>query len=125
MDTRSQYNTTGNINFKPTQLTDQIGGFTCRIGDPSGRATAREQLSNSAAVSNINKITKQVQIIFQNFKLYAISKDFKESSFGRFEIVNNDTWWKDLKFSDFLTNIAQHMRLGPMLGRERYLCPLT
>ena len=37
------------------------------------------------------------------------------------DILNNDAWWRDLKFSDFLTNIAQYMRLGPMLARERFV----
>lgn len=34
------------------------------------------------------------------------------------ELVNNANWWTGFKFSDFLSNVASYMRMGPMLGRE-------
>jgi tyrosyl-tRNA synthetase len=105
-------------------LTFQIGGFTCTIGDPSGRLSDREKVSGEQTAANISKITKQVQSIFQNARIYAESRGYK-GIFGQMEILNNDAWWKDLKFSDFLMKIAQFMRLGPMLSRERLVDPFS
>jgi tyrosyl-tRNA synthetase len=71
------------------------------------------------AAKNISKMTAQLKLLFQNARSYAVSHGFKEGEFGKVEIINNDNWWKDFKFSDFLTKVAQYMRLGPMIARDR------
>jgi len=76
-------------------------------------------MSSETATANINKISKQVQNLFDNVKKYASVHGYKHDSFGQIEILNNNSWWKDFSFSDFLTNVAKHMRLGPMIARER------
>ena len=76
-------------------------------------------MSSHVAVANIAKISRQLQNLFQNVKKYALSHGYKESSFGKLEIVNNSTWWKDFSLADYLTNVAKHMRLGPMIARDR------
>jgi len=70
-------------------------------------------------MTNISKITNQVQTLFQNGRKYANARGYKENLFGKLEIMNNDTWWKDFRFSDFLMIVARFMRLGPMLSRDR------
>jgi tyrosyl-tRNA synthetase len=83
-------------------------------------------MSSKTASTNISKISKQLQGLFQNVKKYGHSHGYKESSFGKLEIMNNNAWWNDCSLADFLTDVARHMRLGPMLGRDRYpLLPIS
>jgi tyrosyl-tRNA synthetase len=76
-------------------------------------------MSPEVAAKNISKMTSQLQSLFQNARKYAATHGFKEQNFGKIEIMNNDTWWKDFKFIDFLTKVARYMRLGPMIAKDR------
>lgn len=76
-------------------------------------------MSTTTATTNIKRITIQLKTLFQNARTYASSHGFDENAFGKIELVNNSTWWTGFKFSDYLSNVASHMRMGPMLGRER------
>jgi tyrosyl-tRNA synthetase len=96
----------------------QIGGFTCKVGDPSGRLTDREKMSPETANTNIQRITRQLKSLFLNIRAYASPHGYNESEFGKLEMMNNTNWWTGFKFSDFLTNVASYMRMGPMLARE-------
>jgi tyrosyl-tRNA synthetase len=87
---------------------------------PSGRLTEREYMPSKVASKNISKITHQLQSLFFSAKMYAASHGYDENSFGKVEVLNNESWWKDFSFSEFLTQVARFMRLGPMLARERY-----
>jgi tyrosyl-tRNA synthetase len=96
-----------------------VGGFTCKIGDPSGRTSDRVKMSSQTAKDNIEKIRAQLQRLFSNVSEYTVLRGCKGNALGRFEVLDNQTWWEDMTISDFLKDVAQHMRLGPMLARER------
>lgn len=96
-----------------------MGGFTCKIGDPSGRTSDRVKMSSRTAEDNIEKITAQLQDLFSNVSKYVVLRGYKGNAIGRFEVLDNRDWWAGMTVSDFLEDIAQHMRLGPMLARER------
>ena len=76
-------------------------------------------MSAEVAAANIRKISEQVKNLFDNVKKYASLHGYNHDSFGQIEILNNNSWWKDFSFSNFLTKVAKHMRLGPMIARER------
>ena len=75
--------------------------------------------------TNTSRMTAQIKTLFQNARAYAVSNGFEDKQFGTIEVVNNWNWWAGFKLSDFLTNVASYMRMGPMLGRERYCPPLA
>ncbi len=79
-----------------------IGGATGRIGDPSGKSIERPFLDD--------------KIIFENVESLKI---FFLKIFGSQAIVlNNNDWFKDIYFTDFLRDIGKHFRIGPMLAKE-------
>ncbi len=88
---------------KPVAL---AGGATGFIGDPTGKNTDRPYLDKQTLESNLKGIRKDLEKI--------LSFDQKNPVLMR----NNYDWYKNMSFLDFLRDVAQHFRLGPMLSRE-------
>jgi len=83
-----------------------LGGATGRIGDPSGKSQERPLLQEEQIQKNISCL-----------------ESFFIKLFSRFDgpkpvIVNNDSWYKDFSFIDFLRDIGKQFRMGPMLAKE-------
>jgi tyrosyl-tRNA synthetase len=82
-----------------------MGGGTTKIGDPSGKDTARQLLDNQAIQKNIDGI----QTIFQNF-----------ISFGSRPtdalILNNNDWLEDINYIEFLRDFGRHFSVNRMLS---------
>ncbi len=78
-----------------------LGGATGKIGDPSGKSQERPFLSYELLERNVRCIEKQLI-----------------ACIGRPVIVNNDTWFKEIAFIDFLRDVGKHFRVGAMLGKE-------
>lgn len=85
---------------KPVLL---VGGATGLIGDPDGKAEERQLISQEQLAENIKGIKSQFDRIFEGQK---------------FEIVNNQDWFKDIKFVDFLRDVGKHVPMRQMLGRD-------
>lgn len=83
-----------------------LGGATGRIGDPSGKSLERPLLDDHTIKDNVEKIGKHFQKIL----------DFEVENAP--QIFNNDDWFKQLSFVDFLRDIGKQFRIGPMLGKE-------
>lgn len=79
-----------------------IGGATGRIGDPSGKSIERPFLDDEIISENVRSLKKFFQNIFQDQAV----------------VLNNNDWFKDLQFTDFLRDIGKHFRIGPMLAKE-------
>ncbi|CAI5448541.1 unnamed protein product [Caenorhabditis angaria] len=79
-----------------------IGGATARIGDPSGRTTERNTISEDIVENNAKSVTNQVLSIFEN------ATDQKPI------IVNNYEWFGNMGMIDYLRN-CKKMQLGEML----------
>lgn len=47
-----------------------VGGATAKIGDPSGRQSERQQMSNETMQENLLSIRKQIERIFNNHEEY-------------------------------------------------------
>jgi tyrosyl-tRNA synthetase len=79
-----------------------IGGATARIGDPSGKSIERPFLDDEIILQNVESI-----------------KSFFHKIFGdQAIIINNNDWFKNIYFTDFLRDIGKHFRIGPMLAKE-------
>jgi len=71
-----------------------IGGFTTKIGDPTGRDTTRKEITDAEIKKNAKKYIEQVgRVLLTNPAI--------------FEIRNNDDWFGKMKTAEFLTIIAQ------------------
>lgn len=85
-----------------------IGGATGRIGDPSGKSIERPFLQDKSIQSNVEKITLFLKDLFQ--------KNLSKDPQPRF--INNNDWFKELYFIDFLRDVGKHFRIGNMLAKE-------
>ncbi|KAK9454574.1 hypothetical protein V1511DRAFT_522185 [Dipodascopsis uninucleata] len=94
-----------------------VGGGTSELGDPSGRATERDELAREVRERNISLITKQMERIFENGYRYAVSKGIR-GSFGSYRIVNNADWWGNMTMLTFMRKVGRHMRVSQMMARE-------
>jgi tyrosyl-tRNA synthetase len=80
-----------------------VGGATGLIGDPDGKSSERELLSQEQLEINKAAITKQYHQIFQGAEI---------------KLVDNYDWFKDYKFLDFLRDVGKHVPTRQMLARE-------
>ena len=88
---------------KPIAL---VGGGTGLIGDPSGKATERQLLSEEEIESNARSIEKQLSRFL----------DFKGAHTARMR--DNATWLRPLKAVEFMRDVGKHFTVNYMLAKE-------
>jgi len=81
-----------------------IGGFTARIGDPSGRNATRPPLS--------------AEEIDRNAQTY-VEQAFKILDPDKCELVNNSEWLADLDFAD-LIRLSSNFTVARILERDDF-----
>ncbi|QJW90935.1 tyrosine--tRNA ligase [Spirosoma taeanense] len=84
-----------------------VGGATGMIGDPSGRSTERDYLSEETLRRNQEGIRAQLSRFL----------DF-ESGGNAAEMVNNYDWFKEMTFLDFLREAGQHITVNYMVAKD-------
>ncbi|MER2295109.1 MAG: tyrosine--tRNA ligase [Desemzia incerta] len=84
-----------------------VGGATGSIGDPSGKSEERVLQSAEQVEENIQKLTAQVQ------KLFDAGKDEKS-----IRLVNNLEWTGELTLLDFLRNVGKSFNVNTMLSKD-------
>ncbi len=80
-----------------------VGGATGLIGDPDGKKQERDLKSAEEIAKNISGITAQYRAIFAG---------------QEFEIVNNNDWFANIGYLDFLRDIGKSMPMTQLLDRE-------
>ena len=94
-----------NCGHKPYAL---VGGATGMIGDPSGKSTERNLLTEEVLAHNIEGIKKQL----------AKFLDFESSAPNRAELVNNYDWMKNFSFLSFIRDIGKHITVNYMMAKD-------
>lgn len=84
-----------------------IGDFTARVGDPTGKAEVRRQLTESEVSDNIRTYLDQIKPIL----------DFDTP--GRLEVRYNSEWLSKLDLAKILELLAT-MTVGQMLAKEGF-----
>lgn len=84
-----------------------VGGATGMIGDPSGRSTERDYLSEETLRRNQEGIRDQLTR-FLTF----------DSGDNAAEMVNNYDWFKGISFLDFLREAGQHITVNYMVAKD-------
>jgi len=88
---------------KPVAL---VGGGTGLIGDPSGKATERQLLSEEEIESNARSIEKQLSRFL----------DFNGARAARMR--DNAAWLRPLKAVEFMRDVGKHFTVNYMLAKE-------
>ena len=82
-----------------------LGGGTTKIGDPSGKDSARKILTYDEIQNNINNFKR----IFEHY-----FRDHKES----IQFINNDEWLSTLNYIELLRDVGSHLSINRMLTFE-------
>lgn len=90
------------------------GGGTGLIGDPSGRDTERELLSQEQVAGNVESIRGQLSGIL----------DFEPGETQAL-LVNNADWLTKLNLTDFLRDVGKHFSVNSMISKEAVKTRLT
>lgn len=83
-----------------------VGGATGMIGDPSGRNSERQLLSEESIQENLRGIQKNLEQV--------LSFDVPNPPI----ILNNYDWYKGVSFLSFLRDVGKYFRVGVMLAKD-------
>jgi tyrosyl-tRNA synthetase len=89
---------------KPIAL---VGGATGMVGDPSGKSSERNLLSEDILKHNLDSQRKQLEK-FLNFDCGANSAI----------IVNNYDWFKNFSFLEFIRDVGKHLTVNYMMAKD-------
>jgi len=89
---------------KPIAL---VGGATGMVGDPSGKSSERNMLSEEQLQYNLECQKKQIAK-FLDFNCGENSA----------EIVNNYDWFKNISFLDFIRDVGKHITVNYMMSKD-------
>ncbi|KAM0789575.1 hypothetical protein ACM66B_000384 [Microbotryomycetes sp. NB124-2] len=102
-----------------------IGGATGAVGDPSGRSTERNALSQSDLNFNIKSITAQLKNILNHGVSFAQARQQRRNTFwvdepkaGDIKVENNLSWLGNVSLIEFLSTVGKSARVSTMLSRE-------
>ena len=84
-----------------------VGGATGMIGDPSGKKSERQFLSEEVLRHNQEAIKTQLSQFL----------DFSSAD-NSAEIVNNYDWFKEISLLDFLRNTGKHLTVNYMMSKD-------
>ena len=84
-----------------------VGGATGMVGDPSGKSTERNLLSEDILQHNLDCVQKQLEK-FLDFDCGANSA----------EVVNNYDWFKEFNFLDFIRDVGKHISVNYMMAKD-------
>ncbi|HEY5806236.1 MAG TPA: tyrosine--tRNA ligase [Candidatus Saccharimonadales bacterium] len=79
------------------------GGATSLIGDPGGKDSERVLQDEQTIAQNVAYAEEQLKKILGE---------------GKFTLVNNLDWTKDMKVLDFLRDIGKHFSMTPLVQRD-------
>ena len=84
-----------------------VGGATGMVGDPSGKSKERKLLEEKELNKNITAIQKQLSkfLVFDDSKNSAV-------------IVNNNDWFKNFNFLDFIRDVGKHITVNYMMSKD-------
>ncbi|GME64443.1 putative tyrosyl-tRNA mitochondrial precursor (tyrosine--tRNA ligase) protein [Neofusicoccum parvum] len=95
-----------------------LGGATAKIGDPIGRATAREEVATSTRKTNMVLMHMQLKKLWMSVERMGRKHGYVREWAWKRALVNNNTWLQGLDVIEFMKTIGTGFRLGPMLSRD-------
>lgn len=92
-----------NAGHKPFAL---VGGATGMVGDPSGKSSERNLLSEEVLRHNESCVRKQLEKFL----------DFSGKNAA--EMVNNYDWFREFRFLDFIREVGKHITINYMMSKD-------
>ena len=89
-----------------------VGGATGMIGDPGGKDSERNFLSEDVLAHNVTSIQNQIQYLINNIK-HVLGEDLQTDP-----VFNNKDFYKDMTFLDFLREAGKYITVNSMMSRE-------
>jgi tyrosyl-tRNA synthetase len=83
-----------------------VGGATGMVGDPSGKSSERNLLSEEVLLHNVACVKSQLERFL----------DFTGPNAA--EMVNNYDWFKEFRFLDFIRDIGKHITVNYMMSKD-------
>jgi tyrosyl-tRNA synthetase len=83
-----------------------VGGATGMVGDPSGKSSERNLLSEEVLRHNEDCVRQQLRKFL----------DFKGENSA--EMVNNYDWFRDFRFLDFIRDVGKHITVNYMTAKD-------
>lgn len=95
-----------------------IGTSTAKIGDPTDRTDARAPVPSAEQTQYLAGIHHQLKAIWVTVE--GMGKRFGYNwDWAWFRaIVNNNHWWNKQPLLEVMVRLGNHVRLGPLLGRD-------
>jgi tyrosyl-tRNA synthetase len=90
---------------KPIAL---VGGATGMVGDPSGKSSERNLLSEEVLKINVAGIERQLRKFL----------DFETPNANKADLVNNYDWFRGMDFLGFIRDIGKHISVNYMLSKD-------
>ena len=84
-----------------------VGGATGMVGDPSGKSKERNLLDEKTLNHNLNCMQKQLE----QFLDFDCGKNSAE-------VVNNQDWFNNLSFLDFIRDVGKHISVSYMMAKD-------
>ncbi|XP_068802170.1 tyrosine--tRNA ligase, mitochondrial [Struthio camelus] len=92
-----------------------VGGATARLGDPSGRAKAREPLPAERVRAHARGLRAGLQRLFDNHRQLFWAGG---APLGRAELLDNARWLGRQPLLDFACGAGGRLRMGTLLSRQ-------
>lgn len=83
-----------------------VGGATGMVGDPSGKSSERNLLSEEVLRHNVERVRAQL----------ARFLDFTGNNGA--EMVNNYDWFREIRFLDFIRDVGKHITINYMMAKD-------
>jgi tyrosyl-tRNA synthetase len=84
-----------------------VGGATGMVGDPSGKSSERNLLSEESLQHNVTRIHAQLEK-FLDFNCGANSA----------VMINNYDWFRSFSFLDFIRDVGKHITVNYMMAKD-------
>lgn len=92
-----------------------IGGATGLIGDPSGKTTERDAVTQEIIEQNVAGIKGNIEKIFVNYDSYF---NRTKKKLLPVIILNNSSWYSDWNVISFFATFGRLFRMGTLLSRQ-------
>lgn len=95
-----------------------VGGGTAKIGDPTGRTTAREVQQKVTRTANMVGMHFQMKKIWMNVEALGRKYGYEKEWAWHRELVNNHTWLQKSSVLDMLHLLGSGLRMGALLAKD-------
>ena len=95
-----------------------VGGGTAKIGDPTGRTTAREAQQKVTRTANMVGMHYQLKKLWVNAEAMGRKYGYEKEWAWHRELINNHTWLQKGSVLDILQLMGTGLRMGALLAKD-------